>query len=189
MFLILIVAVVLQSNSDQPLAMLTEKSDSSPVTDSWKTADSTVAVPVLKLTDNQAAPVHTSTDNRGPALKVTDSTAPALKARDSTVPALKATGTVPALKATATVPTLKATDNTVPALKATDNTVPALKATDNKATGTAEGKATVSSIRPARNPGCDTHRLTDFKPIQNGYIYNHPDVVNYVWSSNNPGSE
>ena len=189
LFLILIVAVVLQSNSDQPLAMLTEKSDSSPVTDSWKTADSTVAVPVLKLTDNQAAPVHTSTDNRGPALKVTDSTAPALKARDSTVPALKATGTVPALKATATVPTLKATDNTVPALKATDNTVPALKATDNKATGTAEGKATVSSIRPARNPGCDTHRLTDFKPIQNGYIYNHPDVVNYVWSSNNPGSE
>ena len=181
LFLILIVAIVLQSNSYQPSA-LTEKSDYSPVTGSWKTADSTVAVPALKLTDNQApAPIHKSIDNRVPIHKSIDNRVPVLKTADSTVPALKATDN--------RVPVLKATDSTVPVLKATDSTVPTLKATDNKATGTMEGKATVSPIRPARNPGCDTHRLTDFKPIQNGYIYNHPDVVHYVWSSNNPGTE
>lgn len=184
LFLILIVAIVLQSNSYQPSAMLTltEKSDYSPVTGSWKTADSTVAVPALKLTDNQApAPIHKSIDNKVPIHKSIDNRVPVLKTADSTVPALKATDN--------RMPVLKATDSTVPVLKAIDSTVPTLKATDNKATGTTEGKATVSPIRPARNPGCDTHRLTDFKPIQNGYIYNHPDVVHYVWSSNNPGTE
>ena len=183
-FLILIVVIVLHSSSHYPRATLAENSDYPTVTDSWKTADST-----LKATES-TVPVLKATGSAVPVSKTADSTVPALKTADSTVPALKATGsTVPALKtADSTVPALKATGSTVPALKTADSTVPALKTAD-----TAEGgvvpEATVSPVQPARNPGCDTHRLSDFKPIQNGYTYHHPDVVHYVWSSGKPGSE
>ena len=195
-FLILIVVIVLQSSSHYPargwrarlpheLLTLTENSAYPTVTDSWKTA----GITLLKATDSRV-PVLKATDSRVPVLKATDSRVPVLKATGSRVPVLKATDSrVLVLKATdSRVPVLKATDSRVPVLKATGSTVPVLRTAD-----TAEGgvvpEATVSPIRPARNPGCDTHRLTDFKPIQNGYTYHHPDVVHYVWSSGKPGSE
>ena len=208
-FLILIVVIVLQSSSHYPHATLTltENSDYPTVTDSWKTADSTV--PVLKTVDT-TVPVLKTADSTVSVLKTADSTVSVLKTADGTVPVLKtADGTVSVLKtADSTVPVLKTVDTTVPVLKTADSTVSVLKTAGStvpvlktagstvpvlKTADTAEGgvvpEATVSPIQPARNPGCDTHRLSDFKPIQNGYTYHHPDVVHYMWSSDKPGSE
>lgn len=67
--------------------------------------------------------------------------------------------------------------------------------TDNWKTVVTEDQVMVSEektappLLPARNPGCDTHQLSDFKPVLNGYTYQHPDVVHYVWSNRSPKSE